>query len=266
MRIVVLTSLRDGFPAICLEPLASAVGRDQLSVIMAARTSAPGWKSVRRRLRKILRIGPLSAWNGFRMRQWFGGDTLRHLGGVGVESECNRLELELVRVQTINDAITQGALQRLDAQLALSLGNGYIRPEVFGKPRLGTINVHHETLPDYQGAQSVIWQIYNHSRVTGYTIHEIDRGIDTGRILYRETLPIEFRSSLRETVSWNYARLLKASVGGLVRVVSDFESYRAKAAPQVPGRKYTTPTLREFRAIQKAHSELMASANTKVLS
>jgi methionyl-tRNA formyltransferase len=143
-----------------------------------------------------------------------------------------------------------------NADVGLSLGNGYIPPRVFNVPRLGMINVHHEMLPQFQGAQSVIWQIHAGSARTGFTIHKIDDKIDTGAILYQQEMDIAFRPTLAETVSETYARQWEASRDALVRVLQDFDRFSACAKTQAAGRTFTTPSYWQFRRIEKQFARL----------
>jgi methionyl-tRNA formyltransferase len=155
---------------------------------------------------------------------------------------------------------TRQWIREADADVGVSLGNGYIAPSVFSIPKRGFINIHHEVLPRYQGAQSVLWQIHDGSTVSGYTIHEIDRNIDTGRILYGETLPIAFGETLRETVVRTTAELYRASIGGLISVLTNFDAYASRATPQEHGRGYTTPTFGQFLKMLRNHKRLRAAA------
>ena len=106
--------------------------------------------------------------------------------------------------------------------------------------------LHHEALPRFQGAQSVTWPIYEGSTETGYTMHRIDRLIDTSDILYQEKMPLQLKPTLGETVNANIARLYEASAGGLVDVVNNFTELAASAKPQAGGRSFTTPTFWQY--------------------
>jgi len=125
------------------------------------------------------------------------------------------------------------------------------------------LNIHHELLPEYQNAQSIIWELYNGSTITGYTIHKIEKTIDTGAIVYRESLPIIFRDTLADTVAFNYARLYDASAIGLINVLLDFEKYYNTAEPQGKGTKYTTPSFFQFRKIEKMYKKLKSESLQK---
>ena len=141
---------------------------------------------------------------------------------------------------------TIGLFSEYKADIGLSLGNGYIGSKVFSIPKFGMLNIHHEELPNYQNAQSIIWQLYNRSYFTGYTIHKIDRNIDTGDIVYKERIPIEIKDTLKETVSFNYAKLWKNSSKGLVQVLEKFSMYFEGSSKQEKGKVYTTPSLIQY--------------------
>jgi methionyl-tRNA formyltransferase len=264
MRIVVVTSLERGFASICLAPLVAAEGIEVAAVVLAELPMAPGWKRVRNRLRKIAKIGPLSAINGVRMRRWFGEDTMSLLQAPRVEDEAKRLGIPVHRVQSVNSDAARSAMREARADLGLSLGNSYIAESVFTIPRLGMVNVHHEILPDFQGAHSVIWQLHEGSREMGYTVHQIDKGIDTGKVLLLQRMAMELKPTVRETVSWNYARLQRHSAEKLVSVVQRYEVLMATAKPQGAGRKFTTPTLMQYLKIRSQHRRWLAEAQGKV--
>jgi methionyl-tRNA formyltransferase len=149
-------------------------------------------------------------------------------------------------VPVINCQATIDLFKSAAPDLALSLGNSYISPRIFSIPRYGMLNIHGEILPDFQNAQSVIWQIYERSSETGYTIHKIDRKIDTGEIVKQERFPILFKSSLSETVSVTCAEILHRACQGLIDLLNDFEFHFNNAKPQGKGKSYTTPSLRQF--------------------
>ena len=114
------------------------------------------------------------------------------------------------------------------------------------------INFHGEILPKYQNAQGVIWPIYHMETETGLTIHQIDRGIDTGNILYQEIYPIVFGPTLRDTVL-NTNRIARQRGPAAVRHVCEhYAELIQKARPQpVSTKTYTTPTYMQFLQMQR---------------
>ena len=69
-------------------------------------------------------------------------------------------------------------------------------PEVFTRPRLGTVNVHSSLLPQYRGIHPVSWALVDGASETGVTVHAIDDGVDTGAILRQRRVTIEDRDDL----------------------------------------------------------------------
>lgn len=250
MRVVALTSFERGFASLAVPGLADH-DVEIARVVVAAPAAGRG-----RQLQKVRRIGVLGALNGIRMRGWYGEQTRARLG----LEEIGALGFDVVRTPSVNSDETAAAFASADADLGLSLGTGYIQPRVFSIPRHGMVNVHHELLPEFPGAQSVIWPIHEGVAQTGYTIHRIDETIDGGAILVREERPIEFRGSLRETVVHNHARSWELSVEGLRRVLSNWDDAVANARPQTRARGFTTPTARQFARMVSNHRRLAREA------
>jgi methionyl-tRNA formyltransferase len=76
--------------------------------------------------------------------------------------------------------------------LFFSLYGRRIIPEYILKDiRLNSINLHPSLLPEYKGCFSCPWVIINGEKKTGITFHEIDKGIDTGSILYQVELDLD---------------------------------------------------------------------------
>lgn len=256
MRIMILTSSTHGQASLALAKLVASPDIDVAMVLFNERRVSNVWKERRRKLRKIRRIGPLGAMVGIKLRKWFREDVTKVLNIDSLEVTCRRLGIHFETTPEINCNQTRELVGNAGTELGLSLGNGYIGSRVFNLPEYGMVNVHHELLPEFRGAQSVIWQIYKGSAVTGYTIHQIDRRIDTGNILYREEMRIELMPSLRETVSHNYRRLLDASVDGLVHTIGNYQQLVAAAQPQGSGRTFSTPTAWQYIGMLRQHKRL----------
>lgn len=258
MNLVVLTSRRRGTAAHHL-PLLQRSDCCTVSAVIynrgEAKSRAGHWK---RKLRKTLKIGPLGALNGIRMRSWYREGVREYLQIGELHEVCRRYNMPYFETSAIDSDETRHLFEQADADLGLSLGNPYIPESVFGIPRHGMLNIHHELLPEYQGAQSVIWQLYNGSTQTGYTIHRISPKIDGGDILHREERPILFEDTLGATVSRTSASLLEHSGRGLLHVLENYEELSRRARPQGEGegRTYTTPTIWQFLRILRNYRRL----------
>lgn len=260
MRLILLTSDPHGYASLAIPRLLEARELEIAKLILCEGQLADPARNRRRKLEKTLRIGLLGALNGVRMRRWYHEDVQRILAVDTLDAVARRHQLTLERTPALNSARTRELFTEARADLGVSLGNSYIGRRVFSIPRLGMLNIHHELLPQFRGAQGVIWQIYEGSRETGYTIHQIDQHIDTGVILHQERMPIRFRRSLAETVSETYASVLAASVAGLIHTLRHYDELRAAAAPQGSGRSYTTPSIWQFLRMLREHGRLARAA------
>ena len=257
ISVVILTSVERGYASLCLERLLDEPSVEVRMVVLsrgASRTKRGA------KLRKLLKIGLLGALNGIRMRKWFSQEVNHALGCKSIVDVARERGVPLEVVEATNSDRTVDIFRQSNADLGLSLGNAYISKRVFSVPKHGMVNVHHEELPRYRGAQSIIWQIHDGSRQTGYSIHEVTSKIDEGRILLQELFAIEFKPTLRETVVHNYAESKRRSVEGLARLLKDFDGYVAKAKPQSVGTHYTTPSFWQFLRMLRQHRKLKAVA------
>jgi len=245
IRVIILTSSPHGTASLCISELAESKKIEVVSVVLVeGGVYANRSKTLARKFKKALKIGILGALNGIRIRPWFRTAPTKHL-----KILCDKWNIPLHRTGVLNSDQTVELFKTVDADLGLSLGNGYISKRIFSLPRFGMINIHGERLPEYQNAQSVIWPIHNMEQTTGLTIHQIDRKIDTGRILYQSEYPIEFHSTLKETVI-KTTRLTASKVpAAVLYVCENFVELSKNAIPQTNGKTYTTPSFRQFLTI-----------------
>lgn len=83
--------------------------------------------------------------------------------------------------------------------LIISYGYRYLIPiEKINEAKRPIINLHISYLPYNKGAHPNFWSHYENNE-TGITIHEIDQGIDTGKIIYRKKIKINDALTLKES-------------------------------------------------------------------
>jgi methionyl-tRNA formyltransferase len=251
MRIVILTSNRKGTASYCLPVLLERAGVEVVQVICNQGVVKNKSAYYRQKFRKILKIGLFGAINGVRMRKWFSITSVDGKPIEDIEDICRRSNIPFAITAGINTKETMGLMTACAPDLGLSLGNSYIASKVFSIPHHGMVNIHGEILPKFQNAQSVIWQLYEGQAETGYTIHKVEKKIDTGHILKQERFPILFGDTLGQTVTDSCTEILKKAAAGLAEVVSNYELHERNAIIQTAGTSYTTPSLRQFLRIHK---------------
>jgi len=69
-------------------------------------------------------------------------------------------------------------------------------------------NLHFSLLPNYRGCHTNFLQIFNGEKISGVTLHKIDKGIDTGDVIDQ----IKFKIKINDTAFDNYKKLMNYSV------------------------------------------------------
>ncbi len=83
------------------------------------------------------------------------------------------------------------ALRELNPDVLLVAAYGLILPQtVLDIPTFGAINVHASLLPLYRGAAPIQRAIQNGDKVTGISIMQMEKGLDTGPVLLQRSLAI----------------------------------------------------------------------------
>lgn len=251
MQIVILTSSRRGTASYCLPLIVQRSSAKVAMVVLNVENRKKDFAFYKKKFKKMISIGVLGTINGIRMRKWYTDDVNRITRSEDIEELCKKLNIPFRVVNGINNESTMALFNEADADLGLSLGNSYISKRIFSIPRLGMLNIHGELLPQFKNAQSVIWQLYENHSVTGYSIHEINSKIDDGAILKREKLPIIFKETLEETVSYNCAEILRQAAEGLLQILNEYPRFQNNKQPQKGGMTYTTPSYRQFVQIKR---------------
>jgi methionyl-tRNA formyltransferase len=75
-------------------------------------------------------------------------------------------------------------VRELRPDILAVFGTSLIRGELLREGRLGIANLHGGLSPEYRGADCTFWALYNgEPEKVGCTLHWIDAGIDTGRLI-----------------------------------------------------------------------------------
>ena len=78
------------------------------------------------------------------------------------------------------------------------------------------VNVHPSLLPQFPGGQAIADALAAGVETTGVTIHMVDAGLDTGRVLRQEEVPLEPRATLEARLHAVEHRLLPAVVREMI--------------------------------------------------
>ena len=83
-----------------------------------------------------------------------------------------------------------GVIENLD--LVLTIGYGVLLPEsILSLPKYGFLNLHFSLLPAYRGAAPAQRALHNGEGITGVTVFQLDKGMDTGPIFAQQSINID---------------------------------------------------------------------------
>ncbi|MDP8079492.1 methionyl-tRNA formyltransferase [Phocoenobacter skyensis] len=135
--------------------------------------------------------------------------------------------LAVYQPKTLRNEEAQAELKALNADVMVVVAYGLILPEeVLNAPRLGCLNVHGSLLPRWRGAAPIQRSIWAGDKETGVTIMQMDKGLDTGDMLYKVTTPIDEK----ETSASLYEKLANLAPPALLEVLDNLEN--GKYPPQ----------------------------------
>lgn len=130
-------------------------------------------------------------------------------------------DLPVYQPLSLKDPDAQAELAALEPDLMVVAAYGLLLPPaVLEIPRLGCINVHASLLPRWRGAAPIHRAVLAGDAETGITIMQMDKGLDTGAMLYKLSTPItddETSGTLHDRLAALGGRALVEALDRLVR-------------------------------------------------
>ena len=112
----------------------------------------------------------------------------------------------------VKDDEAVATLRKYNADIFVVAAFGQIlSEEILNMPKYGCVNIHASLLPKYRGSAPIQWAIINGETVSGVTIMQMDKGIDTGDMLMKSEVaidPEETGDSLHDKLAQAGARLI----------------------------------------------------------
>ena len=124
-----------------------------------------------------------------------------------------------------------------------------LKENVFSIPKFGTINVHNSYLPEYRGPTPLFWEYYDYVMTPGVTLHYIDKGEDTGDIIFQERVLISPGEKLEEVNQ----KLSFTRIKLLLKIMYTIEKGNLPRVKQ----SVTTPTVRARKIKPEEYNELI---------
>jgi folate-dependent phosphoribosylglycinamide formyltransferase PurN len=130
-----------------------------------------------------------------------------------------------IEVEDINGEKCVDFISKYNPDVIAVCGTSVIKPDVFRLSRKGTINIHCGITPDYRSADPIFWALYNNEPdKVGVTIHFVDKGIDTGDIIYQKAVGVTKDNNLATL----YCKCIKTGADLMVKAIDDIERGEVK--------------------------------------
>jgi methionyl-tRNA formyltransferase len=146
-----------------------------------------------------------------------------------VKEYALRHDLPLFQPANLKDTSFLEELMSLEPDLQIVVAFRMLPKEIWSLPSLGTFNLHASLLPQYRGAAPINWALINGETETGVTTFFIDEKIDTGNIIFRETIAVR----PDETAGELHDKLMVAGAGLVVKTVKAISSGNIPVLAQV---------------------------------
>lgn len=162
----------------------------------------------------------------------------RQLRASAVKLRALELGLPVLQPERLKDPSFIAQLDALDASLYVVVAFRMLPEMVWTRPKFGTVNLHASLLPAYRGAAPINWAVVNGETRTGVTTFLIQHEIDSGDLLFQETVEI----GPEDTAGDVHDRLMTTGAALMVRTVHGLFNGTVKPKPQIMDGTTTVPT------------------------
>lgn len=168
--------------------------------------------------------------------------------GKRVVDIAERHHIPVFHFQDMNSQDCADLLETLQPDLLVIASAPILEPKIFTKARLGCLNPHPGWLPKYRGLGANAYAVLN-QELPGITIHFVNAGIDTGRIIVREQIPIQ----PGDTIAGINDRAMSRGAELMVRVIRDIQQDRLTLIKinETRGKLYRAMPYREARKLNQ---------------
>lgn len=209
-------------------------------------------RKLKSKIKKINKIGLGGAVVGLYLRRFYKVYKFKK-NYQSLKLVCEQNNIPYYEFSSYDDKVLIDLIASRSLDYGLSLGNDIMPKHLLSVPKYGFLNVHHELLPDFPNAQSIIWSIYHKRNYTGLTLHKMTSIVDEGKILRTKKIRMVKGDTLGDCILENYEDLVSRTYS-LFENFINFGSNVSEEGYKVE--KHTTPSLRHFMSIRRKWQEI----------
>jgi methionyl-tRNA formyltransferase len=150
----------------------------------------------------------------------------KKLQASSVKKLALKYSIPVLQPQSLKTEEAQLDLAELQADIMIVVAYGLILPSsILETPKMGCLNVHGSLLPKWRGAAPIQRSIWAGDSETGVTIMQMDEGLDTGAMLFKQSLAI----TKQDTSASLYQKLAEIGPNALIATLKSL----TKLQPQI---------------------------------
>jgi len=181
---------------------------------------------------------------------------MRSNGSYNIAQLCKNHGIHVIHESAINAEPFLSRLEGMNLDLIISVAAPSIfKQGIIAVPKHGCINIHNGKLPKYRGMLPNFWQMYQNEKSIGITIHEINPGIDDGRIILQKDVDILAGETLDSLIK----RTKKIGAHFMVEAIEQIKSgdvvYKDNLATE--GTYFSFPTREDVKEFKRRGKKII---------
>jgi methionyl-tRNA formyltransferase len=152
---------------------------------------------------------------------------------------------KITHFATVNDEACISILEKINPDIVLVNGTRIISKKLLERCKAVFMNMHAGITPQYRGVHGGYWAVANKDlEHCGVTIHLVDKGIDTGNILYQNKIAVNRKDNF---TTYPYSQLgegmplVKKAIGDVV-----MGQLKPQPPSSLPGKLWYHPTIWQY--------------------
>jgi len=152
----------------------------------------------------------------------------------------------IIHVPSVNSVEAREALRRLSPDIVVVNGTRILSKQTLGCVDAPFVNMHAGITPAFRGVHGGYWALASgRSDLAGTTVHFVDPGIDTGRIIRQATFQISPRDSYATYPCLHLAAGMPILIAS-IRDILERTPHTERIETHMPSRLFYHPTLLQY--------------------
>ena len=191
---MIITEEDEFYIPLSIEHILKKCSHEIVGVVCARSPISLGTYKMAKKFFKVFGFLPMVS-HGLRLIKAKFLNTLPQLNFTGkhysVKRVCQAYKMPYLYCENVNSPDFLEYCRKLNVDLIASVSPSQIfKEDLINLPKHGCINIHTAKLPKYRGLYPTYWAMVHGEKTLGVSIHYIEKGIDTGKIILRGEIDI----------------------------------------------------------------------------